>query len=268
MFSRLRQLSLLILAFPPVVAADGVVPRSPRVLIIVSDDCPVCAARLEELQRPDGAFAALRAHGWRIGHAADDHIQIVQTRDIAPQIDRWKLTKFPAFVCVDGEEIVRSFSTGCATPLDSYAFGFLLKGIDERPQPPPPEQVAVETTGHYPLRGNHWSVDGNYAPTPEQVAEHLRGPNHDELFPQDWEIETWSLEELLALHDDLHEQYQPMPLLTGDEESMYVPRPPYTPPPATGAGGPAYPSRGVARGIASSRAASTNGSRARSRSGR
>lgn len=249
-------------------AADKNGPRNPRVLVIVADDCPECDARLAELQQAGGAFAALRANGWRIGPAADNHIQVVPARDIARQISEWQLTKFPAIVCIDGDEIVRSFSTGCATPLDAYAFGFLLKGVDERPQPPPAEEVTVETTGHYPLRGNHWSVDGNYEPTQKQVAEHLRGPSHNELFPQEWEIESWSLEELLALHDDLHEQNQPLSLLTGEEESMYVPRPPYTPPAATGTGGAAYPSRGVSRGIASSRAASTNGSRAASRSGR
>jgi hypothetical protein len=269
--SRLAYLRVVFVALAfdgPARTADTVVARNPRVLVIVADDCPECDARLAQLQQPGGAFATLRANGWRIGPAADNHVQLVPARDIAPQISEWQLTKFPAIVCVDGDEIVRSFSTGCATPLDAYAFGFLLKGVDERPQPPPPEEATVVTTGHYPLRGQHWSVDGNFEPTQEQVAEHLRGPNHNELFPQEWEIETWSLEELLALHDDLHEQYQPLPLLTGREESMYVPRPPYTPPAATGTGGPAYPSRGVSRGIASSRAASTNGSRASSRSGR
>jgi hypothetical protein len=257
-------LAVLMLAHVCVAQPTGyVVPRNPRVLVITSDDCPECYARLAELQKPGGAFAALRATGWRIGPTADSHIQVVNTRDIAPQVNEWKLTKFPAIVCVDGDEIVRSFSTGCTTPLDAYAFGFLYKGVDERPQPPPTEKVDVETTGHYPLRGNHWSVDWNYAPTQEEVAVHLRGPNHNELFPQEWEVESWSLEELLALHDDLHEQYQPLPLLTGEEESMYVPRPPYTPPTSSAAGGPTYPGRGVSRGIASSRAASTNGSRGR-----
>ncbi len=269
----LRRTFLLLVAISLPRAADAqsgnhIVPRNPRVMVIVADDCPECDARLTELQKPDGAFAALRATGWRIGPAADNHIQVVHTRDIAPQISAWRLTKFPAIVCVDGEEIVRSFSTGCATPLDAYTFGFLYKGVDERPQPPPTDEVTVETTGHYPLRGNHWSVDWNYAPTQEEVAVHLRGPNHNELFPQEWEIESWSLEELLALHDDLHEQYRPLPLLTGEEESMYVPRPPYTPPAASGSGGPAYPGRGVSRGIASSRATATNGSRAGSRFGR
>ena len=264
----LRRVFLLIVvvSFPRVglaQATGNVVPRNPRVLVIVADDCSECDARLAELQQPAGAFAALRANAWKIGQAADNHIQVVHARDIAPQIAEWRLTRFPAIVCVDGDEIVRSFSTGCATPLDAYAFGFLYKGVDERPQPPPPEEVAVETTGHYPLRGNHWSVDGNYAPTRDQVAEHLRGPNHNELFPQEWEIESWSLEELLALHDDLHEQYLPLPLLTGEEESMYVPRPPYTPPDADGNGGAKFPGRGVSRGIASSRATSSNGSRGR-----
>src|ERR1700722_11400576 len=62
------------------------------------------------------------------------------------------------------------------------------------------------TTGHYPLRGNHWSIDEDWNPTREKVVSHLRGPNHGAHIAASWTIESWSYEELRSLHDHLHEQ--------------------------------------------------------------
>jgi hypothetical protein len=165
------------------------------------------------------------------------------------------LPEYPAVVCVENGEILRSFKDGCSTPLDPYTFGWLLKGFDERERPPVAEAVKVETSGHYPLRGNHWSVDGDWSPTHERIVFHLRGPNHNALFPQEWRIESWSTEELRSLHDDLHEQNKPLPLLTGDEQSVYVARPAYRAPAGYyGAGASQRP----AGRIASSRAAASS----------
>jgi hypothetical protein len=65
----------------------------------------------------------------------------------------------------------------------------------------------VESTGSYPLRGNHWSVEGDWSPTRDKVISHLRGPNHVAQLIPTWHIDDWSLEELRSLHDDLHEKY-------------------------------------------------------------
>jgi hypothetical protein len=56
------------------------------------------------------------------------------------------------------------------------------------------------------LRGNHWSVEGDFNPTSELLVRHLRGPNHGHQIATDWKIEEWSTEELRSLHDDLHER--------------------------------------------------------------
>lgn len=232
--------------------------REPRILFIVRDDCAECDAELGRLQRVDGPFVTLREAGWRIGSDPTDHIQIVNAADIPELVERWQLPEYPAVVCIEKGEILRSFKDGCSTPLDPYMFGWLLKGFDERERPPVAEAVEVETSGHYPLRGNHWSVDGDWSPSQERIVFHLRGPNHNGLFPQEWRIESWSTEELRSLHDDLHEQNKPLSLLKGDEDSAYVARPAYRAP--AGYYGTAQAQRPGGR-IASSRAAAGNGAR-------
>ena len=67
------------------------------------------------------------------------------------------------------------------------------------------EAARVETTGHYPLRGNHWSIDGDWDPTKATVVSHLRGPTHGHQVVRYGSIESWSYEELRSLHDNLHE---------------------------------------------------------------
>jgi hypothetical protein len=69
------------------------------------------------------------------------------------------------------------------------------------------EAARVESTGSYPLRGNHWSVEGDWNPTRDKVITHLRGPNHYWQLTAAWKIDDWSVEELRSLHDDLHERY-------------------------------------------------------------
>ncbi len=111
---------------------------------------------------------------------------------------------------------------GCTTPLDAWTFGWLIKGQNERPKAAIPEAVEVETTGHYPLRGNHWSIDGIWNPSHDTLVRHLRGPNHGhQITANNWQIKTWSDEELRSLHDDLHERegggyVQAAPARTGD----------------------------------------------------
>src|SRR4029079_12262793 len=103
-------------------------------------------------------------------------------------------------------EIVRSFKDGCTTPLDAWTFGWLLKGKNERPKAPIPEPARVDTTNSYRLRGNHWSVDGDWSPSRDTLVSHLRSPNHAGQLASNWRIEGWSNEELRSLHDDLHER--------------------------------------------------------------
>jgi hypothetical protein len=117
-----------------------------------------------------------------------------------------KVRDFPTVACVDQGQVVRSFTAGCTTPLDAWTFGFLAKGVDERPPGTVSEAARVETTGHYSLRGNHWSVDEDWSPSRDKVLSHLRGPTHGHQIRAGWDIESWSYEELRSLHDNLHEQ--------------------------------------------------------------
>ena len=136
----------------------------------------------------------MRAGGWLIGDGPRNHIQIVD-RDQVPELAK-KLNprEYPVVACIDRGEVVRSFKSGCTTPLDAWTFGFLAKGIDERPPAAVLEAARVESTGSYRLRGNHWSVEGDWNPTRDKVIQHLRGPNHaSELEPQ-WHIDGWSYE--------------------------------------------------------------------------
>jgi len=203
-----------------VAAADAGIERSgnaptanprrkspPRVLFITAKNCSRCDKELARLRRSGGVFEKMQAGGWRIGEGPENQIQIVD-RDQEPElVKKLNPQEFPVVACVEDGEVVRSFKSGCTTPLDAWTFGFLAKGVDERPPGAVPEAARVESTGSYRLRGNHWSVDGDWNPTRETVIQHLRGSAHTGQLESQWQIEGWSYEELRSLHDDLHERY-------------------------------------------------------------
>jgi hypothetical protein len=190
-------------AAKPVIAK----PRNPRVLFITSKDTPQSETELARLRKPGGDFEKLRSVGWSIGTGPENNIQIVDRDEIPELVAKLAVKEYPTVACIDKDEVVRYFRWGCTTPLDMYTFGFLAKGIDERPKGAVMEAARVESTGSYPLRGNHWSVEGNWNPTRIETINHLRGPNHASELEAQWKIDSWSLEELRSLHDDLHERY-------------------------------------------------------------
>jgi hypothetical protein len=185
---------------------SGVKPQNPRVLFVTAKNSPRCDEELARLRRPGGDFESMQAQGWKIGAGPENHLQIVDQATIADLVREIDLQHYPVILCISGEEIVRSFRTGCTTPLDAWTFGWLVKGVSERPQAEIPEAARVESTGNYPLRGNHWSIDEDWYPTRERVISHLRGPVHGPQIRATWAIESWSYEELRSLHDNLHEQ--------------------------------------------------------------
>lgn len=187
-------------------APNRVAPRKLRVLFITAKGCDKCERELKRLRQPGGEFVAMQARGWKIGETPDNHIQIVDRAEVPELAELLKSREFPTVVCVADGEVLRYFKHGCTTPLDAWTFGWLMKGQDERPKAAVPEEIQVETTGHYPLRGNHWSVEGDFNPTSKTLVAHLRGPNHASQLSGDWKIEEWSVEELRSLHDDLHER--------------------------------------------------------------
>jgi hypothetical protein len=185
----------------------GEKPLYPRVVCITTKNDPKCDAAMAKLLRSGGDFESLRSAGWTIGETADNNIQIVDRDRIPKLASELKIREYPAVACINKVKVVRSFKSGCTTPLDMWTFAWLAKGVNERPADVVPEAAQVATTGHWPLRGNHWSVSGDWNPTREAVIEHLRGPNHAWELAADWKIEDWSYEELRSLHDDLHERY-------------------------------------------------------------
>ncbi len=179
--------------------------RNPRVLFITVKDCDKCQKELDRLRRPGGEFETMQARGWKIGEGSDNHIQIIDADKIADLVRQLNVREYPTVACISDGEILRSFKDGCSTPLDAWTFGWLLKGKNERPQAAIPEPIRVASTGQYTLRGNHWTIDGDANPGREKLLNHIR-TNHGYQLTPDWKIDTWSVEELLSLHDDLHER--------------------------------------------------------------
>ncbi len=190
---------------PPVGESAALKGRNPRVLLIVARDCPRCDETLARLRAPKGDFEKMRSVGWKIGSSAGDHLQIVDREKVEALVERLGVKEFPSVVGLENGRIERSFQTGCTTPLDMWTFAWLLKGQDERPANSSPEKATAATTGHFPLRGNHWTIDGDWQPSRERLVSHLRGPVHGPQIAGRYEIEGWSYEELRSLHDKLHE---------------------------------------------------------------
>ncbi len=180
--------------------------RNPRVVFITAKDCDECERVLTRLRRPGGDFETMKSVGWKIGEGPENHIQIVDRAAVPDLVERLGVREFPTVACITDGEIARAFQSGCTTPLDSWTLSWLMKGKDERPTPVKPEPITVATTGNYPLRGNHWSLDGIWNPSKEALVSHLRGPVHGPQLAASYQIETWSIEELRSLHDTLHER--------------------------------------------------------------
>ena len=188
-----------------VAEAKAAAAPAPRLLFITATDSASCAAELARLSKAGGEFEKLRSRGWKIGPAADSHLQVIDQADAADIVRQFELREFPIVAFVLGTDVVRSFRAGCTTPLDAWTFGWLAKGVNERPDAEVPEAARVEWTGNYPLRGNHWTIDGDASPSREKLLEHLRGTTHGPQIKPTQEIEAWSYEELRSLHDNLHE---------------------------------------------------------------
>ena len=181
-----------------------------RVLIVITPTTDRSRTEMAKLEAPKGPLEILKQKGWKVGSTADDHIQIVdRTKPIAtelqPVVSKLPLSDGPVVVAIENGEIARSFKRGCTTPLDQWTFGWLMTGNDDRPADFVPEPITVATTSNYRLRGNHWSVDGDWNPSKDTVVRHLRA-SHSNGIQAGWKIEAWSTEELRSLHDDIHDR--------------------------------------------------------------
>ena len=181
-------------------------PRATRILFITAKDCEQCAQELAKLRKAGGDFESMQSRGWKIGEGPENHIQIVDRDAIPELVLQLNVREYPTVACISNGEIIRSFKDGCSTPLDAWTFGWLIKGEWERPQAVIPEAIRVKSTGSYRLRGNHWSVEGDWNPSREKVISHIRGPHGSSQLAASYAIDSWSYEELRSLHDDIHER--------------------------------------------------------------
>src|SRR4051812_18474610 len=124
---------VLVLIFGAGLACGADRPRDLRVLFITSKDSERCALELARLQSAGGDFEKLRQSGWKIGDGPENHLQIVEAENLPDGIGDLEVREYPAVVCLDHGQVVRSYQAGCTTPLDVWTFGFLAKGTNERP---------------------------------------------------------------------------------------------------------------------------------------
>jgi hypothetical protein len=181
-----------------------------RILIVYQPAAARSRDEFTRLNATGGSLELLRKRGWQIGSEPTGHIQFVDRSspietDLQSVVAQLPVSEGVIVVSVEAGQIVRSFKSGCTTPLDQWTFGWLMTGNDDRPVDFTPEPVKVATTGNYRLRGNHWSIEGDWNPTRESVARHLRA-SHPGSIQAGWSIESWSLEELRSLHDDIHDR--------------------------------------------------------------
>lgn len=170
-----------------------------RVMLFNADWCPACVA---DQPKREAALAALQRKGWRVGEQPEDQFQIVDV-DASDLDERLGIDAVPAYVKVEDGRIVRQFRRGCSEPLDAWALGRLYTGRDQRPEPKR-APVTAATTGQYPLRGNWWSVDGQWNAIKAVLIAHLTGGEHRGKFDRDW-LQSLSRAELHSLHSDDHE---------------------------------------------------------------
>ncbi len=137
--SESRQSSLV--GEPGPAASDGTsstrTARRERVLLITATECPKCETELARLQAAGGEFERMRKKGWRIGSGPENHIQVIRAEQIPELVQQVKAHNYPVVVAINNAEVVRSFKSGCTTPLDAWTFGWLAAGIDQLPRPAP-----------------------------------------------------------------------------------------------------------------------------------
>ena len=181
---------------------EWVVPVSDRqVLFFTAEWCAACKV-IKNIE-----LKALKDAGWRVGEAETDAVRVI---DIEKNPNLWKQygseeDGLPQFVCIYDGEVIRSLRSGCSTPMDAYGISWTFKGVDERPEPKR-LPVTVDNNGEYPIRGNWWSVEGNWNASRREVIKHLlESPNHRELRPYGSMIKRMSRAEAHSLHSDHHE---------------------------------------------------------------
>lgn len=185
-----------------------------RVLFFTADWCVQCQT-IKAQQLPK-----LREAGWSVGESHDATIQVINI-DENPEL--WQKhgsqpDGLPQFVCLYGDQVVRSLRAGCATPMDAWGISWVYKGVDERPEPKR-EPVTADSNGIYPVRGNWWSVEGVWNADRDYVINHLlTSPNHPTLRPHADRIRKLSRVEAHSLHSDDHEGRVDWAALRGEKK--------------------------------------------------
>lgn len=186
--------------------------RANRIVLVGSNDCPPCLVLAPKV---DKALTALEKQGqWTIGEEpyymiqhffADERPELLDQLGKELGIPPESLS-FPFVVKIENGKIVRRWTPGCTTPMDVWTFSWLMDGVEVRPVTVEPEKATVARSGHYPLTGGWWSVEGHWNPSKAFLISHLtRHSNHASRFAKRraW-LETLSIAELQSVHTDDH----------------------------------------------------------------
>src|SRR5690242_5439489 len=74
-------------------------PRNPRVLFIISPECERCQEELRRLRRSGGVFETMQARGWKIGEGPENHVQIIDAREVPDLAERLNIHELPSVAC-------------------------------------------------------------------------------------------------------------------------------------------------------------------------
>jgi len=189
--------------------------REPRLLFVNSLESDWSQQELLRLQQPQAAFEMLQGRGWRIGTAANQHLQLINAEERPDVVGRYGAADFPWVGCLQRGRIVRVYNRRAKAPLDAWSLSWLLSGEDRRPA----SGESSPTVAGYPVTRSHWIVNGDHAPIQEVVLQHLETPLHRNRVPSAWDLGTWTYPELRSLHDDLHRFGRPRELASIEDVS-------------------------------------------------
>lgn len=183
-----------------------------RVVVIMSETCPPCVVAKPKMYAAFGDLSKVtEPRQWRFGSAMTDDFQVLDAErdkalvDVIANMQGGEL-ELPAFFKIENGAIVREFKVGCTTPLDQWSLGWLYHGVNNRPALTPDETATVPTSGHYPLRGGWWSVNGNWRPSKSYLVSHLADASqHRGKFDRVW-LNSLTSAELNSVHSDDHER--------------------------------------------------------------
>ena len=115
--------------------------RTWQVIFVIEKNSAKCDEALKRLNAPGGDFEKRQKKvGWHIGADKDCDVRIVDREEIPELVAQLNVREYPAVGCVEKGELVRSFKSGCTTPLDCWTLCWLASGVNWQPAKPCPKR--------------------------------------------------------------------------------------------------------------------------------